>query len=92
MRLVLCALSATVIATSLPIVASAQTMNLMEAAKKIRTDEDVKQEEERNRAYQNAMKKLPDQNTAKADPWGTVRSGGTQAAQTKPTKPKSDPK
>jgi hypothetical protein len=85
MRLILCA-TMTVLLTA---PAYAQTMNMLSGPKTMKTDVEVKQEEERTRAYQDAMKKLPDQNV-KRDPWGAVR--GADAPQANQKKAKSDPK
>jgi hypothetical protein len=42
---------------------------------KMKTQDEVDAEKQRNSDYQDAMKKLPDQNTnAKRDPWGSMRS------------------
>ncbi len=56
-----------------PALAQGLSPNLFEESKHMRTDEDVKKEQDRERAYKSGMSKIPDQK-AKPDPWGTVRS------------------
>ncbi len=57
-----------------------QGINMISPQSKIITQEEVDAEAARNKAYQSAIKKMPEQNTKKNDPWGNVRAGG--AAQT----------
>ena len=78
MRTLLCA---TIVTTTLALSAPAfpQELNLgglMGAAgSKMKTQDDVDAEKQRNSEYNDAMKKLPDQGTTtKRDPWGTMRS------------------
>jgi hypothetical protein len=49
------------------------SMNLMNDGFHLKTDVEVKQEQERERAYKSGMSKIPDQK-AKNDPWGAVRT------------------
>jgi hypothetical protein len=77
MRTILCALLIACLAAP----AFAQT-NLFEPAKKLKTEDEVLGAEKRERDYDKAMKKVPDQNTTKRDPWGNVR-GGTAATDDK---------
>ena len=78
MRTLLCA---TIMTTTLALAAPAfpQELNiggLMGAAgSKMKTQDDVDAEKQRNSEYNDAMKKLPDQGpAAKRDPWGTMRA------------------
>jgi hypothetical protein len=75
MRTILCALSAAaILGWAAP--SSAQGINLLGGGSmKPTTQEDVDAEQNRNRDYQNTIKKLPDQNVKK-DPWGNMRSSG----------------
>ena len=78
MRTILCALGATAI-LGLAAPAQAQNINLLGSGSlKPVTQDEVDAEQNRNRDYQNTMKKLPDQNV-KRDPWGNMRSNGTAA-------------
>jgi len=75
MRTILCALCvAAILAWAAP--TQAQNINLMGAnSMKLKTQDEVDAEKQRNSDYQDAMKKLPDHGTsAKRDPWGTMRS------------------
>ena len=88
MRTLLCA---TIVTTTLALSAPAfsQELNiggLMGAAgSKMKTQDDVDAEKQRNSEYNDAMKKLPDQGAnTKRDPWGTMRSG-SQAGDQKST-------
>jgi hypothetical protein len=82
MRTILCALCATaILGWAAP--SRAQNINLLGDGKlKPTTQDDVDAEANRNRDYQNTMKKMPDQNV-KRDPWGTMRSNGTTDADKK---------
>jgi hypothetical protein len=68
-----------------PAYAQSPKMNLMpEVASK--TPEQKAAEEERDKAYQESLKKIPDPKVSN-DPWGTVRSDAApKAAATKHTK------
>jgi len=75
MRTILCALSAAAI-LGWAVPSSAQGINLLGGGSMRPTmQEDVDAEQNRNRDYQNTIKKLPDQNVKK-DPWGNMRSSG----------------
>ena len=77
MRTILCALSAAaILGWAAP--SPAQGINLLGNGGSMRPkmQEDVDAEQNRNRDYNNTMKKLPDQNVKK-DPWGNMRSSGT---------------
>jgi hypothetical protein len=52
--------------------------NLMGDGIKLKTDEEVKQERERENGYKAGLSKIPDQK-AKSDPWGNVRASTPQA-------------
>jgi hypothetical protein len=52
--------------------------NLMGDGMKLKTDVEVKQEQERENNYKAGLNKIPDQK-AKADPWGNVRTSTPQA-------------
>jgi hypothetical protein len=80
MRAMLCALCATAI-LSATAPAGAQEINLMGPPSKMKTQDEVDAQAARDKAYQNTMKKLSDQNNAKRDPWGNIRSGGADAEQ-----------
>jgi hypothetical protein len=54
------------------------TPNLMGDGIKLKTDEEVKQERERESSYKAGLSKIPDQK-AKSDPWGNVRASTPQA-------------
>jgi hypothetical protein len=49
----------------------------------IKTDVEVKQEQDRERAYKSGMSKIPDQK-AKNDPWGAVRATPPTASNQRP--------
>jgi len=63
-----------------PAYSQAMNMNMLANPGKIKTQEEVQKEAERDNAYQSAIKKLPDQN-AKKDPWGNIRGGTPQSSQ-----------
>jgi hypothetical protein len=82
MRTILCALCATAI-VGLAAPSHAQNINLLGGGRiKPVTQDEVDAEANRNRDYQNTIKKLPDQNV-KRDPWGNMRSSGTADADKK---------
>ncbi len=63
--------------------AGAQSFNVLGAdSMKLKTQDEVDQQAQRNKEYQEKLKQLPDQNVKK-DPWGNIRSSGT--AQTDPS-------
>ncbi len=64
--------------------AYAQAISIPTGGLKTKTQDQVDQENERNKAYEEKLKQLPDQNV-KSDPWGNMR--GTGASQNEP-KPK----
>lgn len=61
--------------------AAAQSLNMPMGASKSLTDEEKERQAERERAYKDAIRKIPDQK-ANTDPWGNVRdAGSTQGTQ-----------
>jgi hypothetical protein len=64
--------------------AAAQSLNMpMGGDSKAMTDEEKEKQAERERAYKDAIRKIPDQK-ANTDPWGNVRNAGsTQNSQKK---------
>jgi hypothetical protein len=48
-------------------------MNLFDEGRHLKTDVEVKQEQDRERAYKSGISKIPDQKV-KNDPWGAVRT------------------
>jgi hypothetical protein len=48
---------------------------------KLKTDRDIKQEQEREAGYKSGLSKIPDaKKTGKTDPWGDVRSASPAAS------------
>ena len=89
MRAILCALCAGAIFWSAA-PAGAQNINLMGAPGKLKTQDEVDYEKATTKAYQEQLKKLPDQN-AKRDPWGNIRATGPAEPEPK-KKAEADPK
>jgi Ni/Co efflux regulator RcnB len=58
-------------------------MNLLNEGMHLKTDEEVKQEQEKERAYKAGMSKIPDQKV-KVDPWGAVRTAPPSATVQRP--------
>jgi hypothetical protein len=58
-------------------------MNLWADGFHLKTDQEVKQEQEKERAYKAGMSKIPDQK-AKNDPWGNVRATPPSATAQRP--------
>jgi hypothetical protein len=58
-------------------------MNLFDEGRHLKTDEEVKGEQERERAYKSGISKIPDQKV-KVDPWGAVRTTPPTAANQRP--------
>jgi hypothetical protein len=87
--LLLAAAVATPAAAQVPGIGQTQmpsTMNLAGEGTHLKTDVDVKQEQEKERkerAYKAGMSKIPDQK-AKNDPWGTVRTTPPTASNQRP--------
>jgi hypothetical protein len=61
----------------------AQSFNMISPQSKMITQEEVDAEAARNKAYQSAIKKMPEQSTKKNDPWGNVRAGGAASTDQK---------
>ena len=69
---------------TVPAYAQMQTPNinlLSDAPSK--TPEQIEQEQERDKAYKESLKKIPDAKTS-SDPWGSVREAPKTAAPAKP--------
>lgn len=95
MRTLLCAtIVTTTLALSAPAFPQALDLNnLMGSGSKMKTQDDVDAEKQRNSEYNDAMKKLPDQGAAaKRDPWGTMRSGDQKSTQKTTQKSNQKPK
>jgi hypothetical protein len=55
--------------------------NLAGGSTKLKTDQDVKREQETEAGYKSGLSKIPDaKNSGKADPWGGVRGTSTPAS------------
>ncbi len=62
----------------------AQDFNVLGAASmKRKTQDEADQENQRNKAYEEKLKQLPDQNV-KTDPWGNMRGTGASQSEPKP--------
>jgi hypothetical protein len=59
------------------------SINLMSDGMHFKTDVEVKQEQDRERAYKSGVSKIPDQK-AKNDPWGVVRTTPSTASNQRP--------
>ncbi len=57
-------------------------MNLFDEGRHLKTDVEVKQEQDRERAYKSGISKIPDKKV-KNDPWGAVRTTPPTASATK---------
>ena len=55
------------------------TPNLAAGSTKLKTDVEVRQEQERENGYKAGVSKIPDAN-GKVDPWGGVRSSSAPAS------------
>ena len=75
-----CVKAMMVVLLATPAYSQGLNMNMLGNPGKIKTQEEVQKEAERDNAYQSAIKKLPDQN-AKKDPWGNIRGGTPQSSQ-----------
>jgi hypothetical protein len=64
------------VAVATPAYSQGLNMNMLGGATRPKTQEEVDYEKARDKAYQSAIKKMPDQN-AKSDPWGNIRGSGT---------------
>lgn len=73
-------ITATVALLSLPAYARAQMPNINLIPETVsKTPEEKEQEEAREKAYRESLRKIPDAKTS-SDPWGTVRSDTPKAA------------
>ena len=75
---VLCAVAAIALLTGPAAYAQMPQMNLMPEVKS-KTPEQIEAEKQRDAAYQESLKKIPDAK-ASSDPWGTVRSDTPKAS------------
>jgi hypothetical protein len=62
------------------------TPNLMGDTKKLKTDVEVRQEQEREAGFKSGLSKIPDAK-GKVDPWGTVRGGATSPSNQNQARP-----
>ncbi len=74
----LCAVAAIALLTGPAAYAQMPQMNLMPEVKS-KTPEEKEADKERDRAYQESLRKIPDAK-ASSDPWGSVRSDTPQAS------------
>ena len=65
-----------------PAYAQMPNVNLLPPDKPAKTEEQIEQEKQQQKAYQDSLKTIPDAKAA-SDPWGNVRS---QAPKTAPAK------
>ena len=65
-----------------PAYAQMPKVNLLPETKSL-TPEEKEAQDERDKAYKESLKKIPDAK-APSDPWGTVRSGDTPKTSAKP--------
>jgi hypothetical protein len=54
--------------------------NLAGESRKLKTDVEIKQEQEREAGYKSGLSKIPDAKPTKNDPWGGVRSSSSPGA------------
>jgi hypothetical protein len=73
---ILCAVAAIVLLTGPVAYAQMPNINLMPEVQS-KTPEQIEAEKERDKAYQESLRKIPDAK-ASSDPWGTVRSDASQ--------------
>ncbi len=64
--------------------AYAQGISIPTGVNKIKTQDQLDQDNERNKAYEEKLKTLPDQNV-KTDPWGNMRGAGSAQSDQKQT-------
>jgi hypothetical protein len=83
-RRVMNAFAAAITVTLMAGSAAAQSINMPMGGDKALTDEDRAKQAERERAYKDAIRKIPDQK-ASTDPWGNVRNAGTTQSSQKKT-------
>jgi hypothetical protein len=74
---------ATPVAAQMPSDQGKPNLNLMGDAYHRKTQEEVQEERDREKAYKSGMSKIPDQK-AKVDPWGAVRTPPTTASNQRP--------
>jgi len=70
----------------------AQDFNILGAASmKRKTQDEVDQESQRNKDYEQKLKGMPDQNV-RSDPWGNMRNTGASQTEQKPKLKQADQK
>jgi len=79
-------LALVIAAVAMPALAQAPSLNLAGEGRKVKTDQEVKQEQEREAGYKSGLAKIPDAKPGKNDPWGGVRGTSTPAGQSKSSK------
>jgi hypothetical protein len=62
--------------------------NMLGEYSKLKTDVEIQQEKDRERAYKSGISKIPDAK-GKVDPWGTVRGTATPQPAQNPQRPAS---
>jgi hypothetical protein len=68
-----------IVAMATPVFAQ-MSPNMFGEGRHLKTDVEVKQEQERESGYKAGLSKIPDQK-AKSDPWGNVRAATPQSGQ-----------
>lgn len=87
MRTILSAL--VIVGLSAPV--CAQGLSIPTGSMKIKTQDQVDQDAERNKAYEEKLKTMPDQNV-KSDPWGNMRNTGSAQGEQKVRQKQADQK
>ena len=83
---ILCAVAAIALLSGPVAYAQMPNINLMPEVQS-KTPEQIEAEKERDKAYQESLRKIPDAKTS-SDPWGTVRSDAPAKSAKAPAKPK----
>jgi hypothetical protein len=64
--------------------------NLAAEGRKVKTDQDIKREQETEAGYKSGLNRIPDaRKTGKADPWGEVRGTSAPAPGANPSRASS---
>jgi hypothetical protein len=64
--------------------------NLAGEGRKLKTDQDIKREQETEAGYKSGLNRIPDaKKTGKADPWGEVRGTSAPASGANPSRASS---
>jgi hypothetical protein len=87
---ILCAVAAIALLTGPTAYAQMPNINLMPEVK-TKTPEEKEAEKERDKAYQDSLRKIPDAKVS-SDPWGSVRSDTPQASAKPAAKTPAKPK